>query len=130
MPKTTVQVKVVPVHSDCDETVCALHPMRPADEAYVSGGVIRLPPRGAPYEIEFHLDGGSSSAFDQTDPWSCKRGGCPQRGDRDPQFGHPRLDGGGKVLTLDSPPSPGPVALHYSLNFADGSRFDPVIVKT
>ena len=128
MPKTNVQVKVIPIFSGGGETVCELHPKRPTDGAYVEGGVVRLPPRGAPYDVEFHIEG--DLCFDRDDPWSCKRGSCPEPGDRDPQFGHPRVDASGKVLTIDSPPAAGPVALHYSLNFSDNSRFDPIIVKT
>lgn len=131
MPRTTVQVNVVPIFSGGGETVCELHPRRSDDRSYVDGGVVRLPPRGAPYEIEFHIEPASSqTAFDRRDPWWCKRGTCPERGDNDPQFGHPRVDPSGKILTVDSPPAAGPVALHYSLNFDDGSRFDPIIVKT
>lgn len=127
---TTVQVNVVPVFSDSTDTVCELHARRNADETYVSGGIIQLPPDGAPYEVEFYVEPPTSPlAFDSNDPWSCKMGDCPARGDHSPQFGHARVDPSGKVLTVDSPPMPGKVALHYSLNFDGGSRFDPIIVK-
>jgi len=128
--QTTVQINVAPVFSDATTAVCELHPRRNADEAYVSGGIVQLPPSGAPYEIEFYLEPPTTPlAFDRDDPWACKFGGCPSPGDHDPQFGHPRVDSSGKVLTVDSPPGPGKRALHYSLNFAGGARFDPIIVK-
>lgn len=127
---TTVQVNVVPVFSDATTAVCELHARRNSDEAYVGGGIVKLPPNGAPYEVEFYVEPPTSAlTFDSNDPWSCKFGGCPALGDHEPQFGHPRVDASGKVLTVSSPPGPGKHALHYSLNFTGGSRFDPIIVK-
>lgn len=129
---TTVQVNVKSVWSDGTTTVCQLNPMRQSDQTYVNGGIIRLPPAGAPYDVEFHLDPTSPVrvSFDRNNGWSCKMGDCPALGDHSPQFGRPRVDPLGQVLTVDSPPLAGnAVALYYSLNFADNSRFDPIIIK-
>ncbi len=129
---TTVQVNVKSVWSDGTTTVCQLNPKRQSDQPYVNGGIIQLPPAGAPYEVEFHLDPTSpvSVSFDSSNGWSCKMGGCPAPNDHSPQFGHAHVDSSGKVLTVNSPPLAGnKVALYYSLNFADQSRFDPIIIK-
>lgn len=134
MAGTTVKVSVVPKFDDGITAVCELHPRTAADSAYVSGGVLLLPPRGAPYTVEFHLDPGDVelSFLDSdngADAWSCKHGGCPDPGDRNHQFKDPTVDPGGKVLTVQAPPAAGKNALYYSLNFADGSRFDPIVVN-
>lgn len=126
---TTVQVNVIPVFTDQTNAVCEVHPRRTSDATYVNGGIVQLPPRGAPYELEFYVDSSSPLTFDVNDPWSCKMGACPLPGEHDPQFSNPRVDPSGKVLTVDSPPAGGKRAFHYSLNFAGGARFDPIIVK-
>jgi hypothetical protein len=131
---TVVQVNVTPLSVQGDKAVCALTPRRALpDQEHVVGGIIVLKPRGAPYTVEFFIEPGIDQGqpdlcFDTSNPLSCNHGSCPGINDHNPQM-HPQADESKKKLTIKPPPAPGAAQIHYSLNF-EGSRFDPIIVKT
>ena len=121
---TAIDVDVTPVMPK--GSVCEID-ARPGTAArFVKGGVIKLPSGQAPYEINFHLGGGLQ--FDTTNPIWCGAN-CPAGPTNDPQISNPRVDPTGTILTVDANPAGPKNAVHYSLGFSGGGRFDPIIVN-
>lgn len=124
-----VNIKVTPLVIDGLDAVCRIEPMGSADETYVDAGLITLPP-GPPVELNFHLQDGNYPGlqFDSNNPWSSRRRECPAPTANDVgKFPHVRLPDPKSLQVRAAPAAPN--AMHYSLNFEGGARFDPIIIR-
>ena len=145
--KTTVNVEVTPKLKQGGESYCEIDAASGSGH-FVKGGIIKLDKSGAEYEVNFKLMSGASiegddhcwkpdderlsaedgcaatvsSAF-----WS-HRGACPTGPIQDNQVKNVTI--AGDVLTVEIVPDGSKNAIHYSLNFADGTSFDPIIIHT
>lgn len=132
MPDKKVQIDVTPAFIEHPSACCRIEPTTSDDVQYVSGGIITLPVRGGPYELNFHLKDGIAAdlEFDEQRPWSCRPDQCPDIGDQDerqyPREGQ-RVEKHGTLLKVRSRPA-GQNMRYYSLNFTGGVRCDPVII--
>jgi hypothetical protein len=145
--KTTVNVEVTPKLKQGSETYCEIDAASGSGQ-FVKGGIIKLRKSGAGYEVKFKLMspatlGGDDHCWKPDDDrlraedgcaatvssafWS-HRGACPTSAMQDSQVKNVTISG--DVLTVEIVPDGSPNAIHYSLNFADGTSFDPIIIHT
>lgn len=129
-PPKTVLVNVTPVIPD--GTACEIDPGNGASNAFVHGGVIKL--HGNPsFQVEFQLQAGEAPGlkFNTSDPvngpiWSSKSQ-CPTSACQDSQISVVSCTDDTLVINVD--PAPPKNAVHVSLNWSTGARFDPIIVN-
>jgi hypothetical protein len=145
--RTTVNVEVTPQLKQGSETYCEID-AAPGSGHFVKGGIIKLGKSGAEYEVNFKLMSAASlegddhcwksddnqlsaqetgSAAVSSAFWS-RRGACPTSAMQDSQVKNVTI--AGDVLTVEIVPDGSKNAIHYSLNFADGTSFDPIIIHT
>jgi hypothetical protein len=128
-----INVRVTPLAQQGNETVCAIEAGDPSSANYVKGGVVVLNPPGQ-YDLVFQLDDTNFPGlqFDGGDPFWCSANSCPQGPSNNPHFGNPHVPSGsnGRQAKVSTNPSNGRQFFHYSLNFSDGSRYDPIVINT
>lgn len=121
-----VTVDVTPVFDD--GTVCEIVAGDGPSHAFVHGGIINLH-GNSEFEVTWNLQPGDSPglAFDSKDPiWSSQEG-CPGGSCNDPQFTVESC-GGTKLVTKVKPAKP-KNAVHVSLGWSNGKRFDPIVIN-
>ncbi|HET9813051.1 MAG TPA: hypothetical protein VFP57_05270 [Sphingomicrobium sp.] len=142
--RTTVDVEVTPQLKQGAQTYCEIDPA-PGSNHYVKGGMIKLPKNGAEFEINFSLIGAAAMGEEDDACWKpeddqgdaassravssafwSNRGSCPTSAMQDSQVTNVKV--AGNVLTVTIVPDGSKNAIHYSLNFADGTSFDPIII--
>jgi hypothetical protein len=129
----TVSVLVTPLLQDGNEMVCAIEAADGASKNYVKGGVVILNPPGD-YDLVFELDDTNFPGlqFDGNDPFWCSANSCPRGPSSSSHFGNPHVPSGsnGRQAKVNTNPSNGKKPFHYSLNFSDGTRCDPIVINT
>lgn len=132
---TPVNVEVTPKLVQGNTVVCEIDPAPGTPARYVRGGVIKLPPNAAGYQLNFELqpgdvpgllfDGGPNGAF-----W-CDQNSCPggPMNNSNNQLQNPHVLNGGRTLRVAATPQGPTNAVHYSLNFNNGGRYDPIIIN-
>jgi hypothetical protein len=123
-----VTVDVTPMFGD--GTICGIDPGDGPSHSFIHGGIIRL--KGNPsFQVTFLLPTNPAPAFqfDRTNPiWSSQEG-CPNGACQDDQISNPSVDSTGMALTIDVDPNPDANAVHVSLGWSNGNRFDPIIIN-
>jgi hypothetical protein len=144
--RTTVNVEVTPKLKQGNETYCEID-AAPGSGHFVKGGIIKLPTTGTEYEVNFKLVSAASSREADDHCWKLdehsagdgcaaqvshafwsNRGSCPTGPMQDSQVKNVTVSG--DTLTVEIVPDGTKNAIHYSLNFADGTSFDPIIIHT
>ena len=129
----TINVRVTPLLQDGNDMVCAIEAADAASQSYVKGGVVVINPAGD-YDLVFELDNQNFPGleFDATDPFWCAANNCPRGPANDSHFQNPHVPSGsnGRQAKVNTNPSHGKKPYHYSLNFSDGSRCDPIVINT
>lgn len=127
-----VTVKVTPRHIDGDVAVCEID----GDPRYINGGLIRLRRGGPPYVLAFELQDGDYPGlkFDESSPGAafwCDTAGCPTSAmnNSNSQLQNPEVGCDGRTLRVAAEPKGAKNAVHYSLNFENGARYDPIIIN-
>ena len=128
---TLVKVKVKPLIRQGNDTICSIEPGDPASEAYVQGGVINLQPSGT-FDLSFEIVDGDVQGLEfDGDPFWCTSHACPGGPAQNQYFQNPHVSAGNKrVSNVTAVRGGGRNAYHYSLNFSDGSRYDPIIINS
>lgn len=122
MARKNIAVDVTPVFGN--GTVCEIDPADGPSHAFVKGGVIKL--HGNPaYSVMFDLPAGYQ--WDQNDPIWCSQAGCPTGSSNDSQVTVQSCTP--TTLTINVDPQPPTNAVHVSLGFSNGVRFDPIIIN-
>lgn len=100
----------------------------------VKGGLIKLK-KSDNYKLTFKIQPGDVPGlqFDQGagGAFWCEVDSCPEspKNNSKGQLKNPQVDPANPtILTLDADPDGTKNAVHYSLNFNNGGRFDPVII--
>jgi hypothetical protein len=126
-----VRVAVTPTLVQGGTVVCEIDG-GPGAGGKVKGGIIKL--KGGPYQLMFEIqtgdvpglqfDKGAGGAF-----W-CDMDSCPAGlgNNSNGQLSNPVVSPDGLTLTVDADPKPPRNAVHYSLNFNNGCRYDPIII--
>lgn len=121
-----VIVNVTPAFGD--GTVCEIEAGNGPSHAFVHGGIINL--RGNPsFQVTWSLQPGNSPSlqFDCSNPIWSSQAGCPGSVSQDPQISIVNCTGTTLVTNID--PAPPSNAVHVSLGFTNGNRFDPIIIN-
>ena len=98
----------------------------------VKGGIIKLK-KTNDYKLTFKIQPGDVPGlqFDANGPFWCDTNSCPggPGNNSNGQLKNPQIDPTDPtVLTVDADPDGTKNAVHYSLNFNNNGRFDPVII--
>jgi hypothetical protein len=145
---TAVNVSVTPKVKQGDKVYCEIDRGPHTSSQHVKGGIIKLPRSGETYEVNFAIDttaaeGGAeglswaegqmecqtpASSFKGSNAFWSNQGSCPSGPMQDSQV--KSVDVAGTVLTVTIVPDGNKNVVHYSLNFADGSSCDPIIINT
>ena len=130
MTRQPIEVHVTPELQQGSTVFCEIDRAPGTPGHLVKGGAIKLPP-GGQYEINFVLQPGQVPGlqFDANDPFCADANNCPVPGDNNAQYSSPRVDPAGTKLTIDADPSPPRNAVHYRLNFTNGTYCDPIIIN-
>jgi hypothetical protein len=111
-----------------DGTVCGIDPGNGPSHAFVHGGLIWLR-RQSTYRVTFQLPDYPEFLFDPNDPIWSDQGGCPDNPCQDEQIQNPVVDENGLRLTVDVIPDGSQNAVHISLGWDNGNRFDPIVIN-
>lgn len=125
---TRVVVDITPMLRNGGTVYCEVDPA-PGSGRYVKGGVIKLP-RGATYDVEFRIQPGEVEGlqFDPEAPFWSAANACPGAAGNDGQFTDPTYVDP-TTASVRATPVGGKNAVHYRLNFNDGSNCDPIIIN-
>lgn len=150
--RTTVDVIVTPQIRQGNDVYCEIDPAGGGSARYVKGGIIKLR-SGGTYDVNFTIQ--AFGAKDEAQikecgdlAWSAEQGecatvqgaatmsnafwsdrhSCPTSATQDSQVKNVTVNGG--TLTVEIVPDGSRNVVHYSLNFADGSSCDPIIINT
>lgn len=121
-----VAVDVTPVFGN--GSVCQIDPGDGPSHAFVHGGIINL--HGNPsYQVTWQLQQGNSPGlqFDTSNPIWSDQSGCPSGACQDSQISVVSCNATTLVTNVD--PAPPQNAVHVSLGFSNGTRFDPIIIN-
>jgi hypothetical protein len=119
-----VTVNVKPVFGT---TVCEIDAGDGPSHSFVHGGVISLHGNSS-FNVTWQLvQSPTGMAFDTANPVWSSQSGCPNSFCQDAQISVVSCNTNTLVTTV-TPQRP-PNAVHVSLGWADGSRFDPIIVN-
>lgn len=124
-----VTVDLEPADPPGDGTICGISPGDGPSHAFVHGGLIWLRVQ-ASYQITFALPENPPPAFrfDANNPIWSSQAGCPNGACQDGQIMNPVVDPTGMSLTIDVTPN-GNNAVHISLGWNNGKRFDPIVIN-
>lgn len=129
----TIRVRVTPFARQGNEVICAIEPGDDSSKTYVRGGLVLLDPPGD-YDVVFELADGNypDLQFDDRSPFWCSPQSCPRVSSTDPHFNNPHVPSGsnGRQAKVNTNSTRGRSPFHYSLNFTDGSRCDPIVINT
>ncbi|HET7032307.1 MAG TPA: hypothetical protein VFJ48_04220 [Casimicrobiaceae bacterium] len=119
-----VFVNVTPVFGD--GAVCEITAGDGPSHAFVHGGVINL--RGnSQFQVTWQLQSAGNLEFDRGEPLWSSQAQCPADVCHDDQFAVTSCTGT-TLVTLVTPKKP-PNAVHVSLGWSNGNRFDPIIIN-
>ena len=123
-----VTVNVTPVFGN--GTICEIDPGDGPSHAFVRGGIINL--HGNPsFQVTWQLQPGDPPValqFDTDNPVWSSQAGCPTGSCQDPQISVGSCTPTTLVTNVD--PQPPENAVHVSLGWSNGNRFDPIIINT
>jgi hypothetical protein len=127
--RTAIKVYVTPQLQQEDAVFCEINRPSGTPARFLRGGVVKLPP-GGHYEINFILREGEVAGleFDANDPFCSDPNTCPAPGMNDPQFTNPRRTEA-TIVKVNADPVQPKNAVHYRLNFSNGSYCDPIIIN-
>jgi hypothetical protein len=127
--RTGINVYVTPELQQGDAVFCEIDRAPGTPGHFVRGGAVKLP-AGGQYEINFILQTGQVPGleFDANDPFCSDPNTCPAPGQNDGQYTNPRVTAP-TTLTVDADPAPPRNAVHYRLNFSNGTYCDPIIIN-
>ena len=131
-PKAMPQLVIIdlePADPPGDGTICGISPGNGPSHAFVHGGLIWLR-RQASYQLMFELPANPPPQFqfDTNNPIWSSQAGCPTSTCQDGQISNPVVGQNGMSLTIDVTPN-GTNAVHISLGWDNGNRFDPIIIN-
>jgi hypothetical protein len=131
-PKAMQQLVIIdlePADPPGDGTICGISPGNGPSHAFVHGGIIWLRSQ-ASYQLTFELptNPAPSFKFDTGDPIWSSQAQCPTSACQDGQISNPVVDPSGMSLTIDVTPN-GTNAVHISLGWDNGKRFDPIVIN-
>jgi hypothetical protein len=121
-----VTVDVTPIFGN--GTVCQIDAGDGPSHSFVHGGVINL--HGNPsFDVTWQLQPGDSPGlgFDTANPIWSSQAGCPSGSCQDAQITVQSCSGTTLITTI-TPQRP-PNAVHVSLGWSNGNRFDPIIIN-
>ena len=125
MPQA-VSVDVTPVFGN--GTVCQIDAGDGPSHSFVRGGVINL--HGNPsFQVTWQLQPGTPAGlqFDTSNPIWSDQSACPSSSCQDSQISVVSCTATTLVTNVD--PSPPANAVHVSLGWSNGERFDPIIIN-
>jgi hypothetical protein len=121
-----VTVNVTPIFGD--GTICEIEAGNGPSHSFVHGGLIKL--HGNPsFQVTWQLLPGdpASLEFDGKNPIWSSQSGCPNGACQDPQIGLVSCTPTTLVINVD--PTPPANAVHVSLGWSNGNRWDPIIIN-
>jgi hypothetical protein len=121
-----VTVDVTPVFGDGG--ICEIDAGDGPSHSFVHGGIINLHGNSA-FTVTWELQPGNSAglAFDTSNPIWSSQDGCPSEPCNDLQITVVSCTADTLVTTI-TPLDP-PNAVHVSLGWANGNRFDPIVIN-
>lgn len=121
-----VTVNITPVFGN--GTICEIDPGDGPSHSFVHGGVIHLQ-GNSQYDVTWQLQPGTPAGlqFDTSNPVWSSQAQCPSGSCQDGQIA-PVSCTATTLQTTVTPSSP-PNAVHISLGWSNGERFDPIIIN-
>lgn len=121
-----VIVNVTPVFGD--GSICEIVAGDPASHSFVHGGIIHL--RGnSSFEVTWQVQPGTPAGlqFDTSNPIWSSQTECPASACKDAQISLDSCTATTLITTVT--PEPPSNAVHVSLGWSNGVRFDPIIIN-
>lgn len=127
--RVAVSVDVTPMLQQGNEIFCEIDPSQGTPGKFVKGGVIKLP-AGGQFDLTYNLKAGDIPGlqFDAADPFCSDASTCPAPGAQNGQYANPRVTAP-TTLSVEAAPVPPRNAVHYRLNFSNGTYCDPIIIN-